>query len=205
MASPLNAFKRDLFQDVVYGLIDRDELQRALKTLDDREQCVIKGWYDHGKTLRELGEELELSGERVRQIKKRALRRLRYALHEIIREPAVRQMKEKIAEVEREKEQLLDEVDHYKEIARKAGTTENVVTNDSSINDLDPSVRVSNVMEKAGLETVGDIRRFCQGRNKGLSPSKGFDRLLNLRNYGRKSHRELQEKLEQHGFKPDSW
>ena len=60
----------------------RDEVQAALSTLKDREKDVIKMYfgidYEYALTLNEIGEEFGLTRERVRQIKEKAIRRLRH-------------------------------------------------------------------------------------------------------------------------------
>lgn len=56
------------------------EIERALATLTDRERDIIKYFYgiDYPeKTLEEIADEFDLTRERVRQIKEKAIRRLR--------------------------------------------------------------------------------------------------------------------------------
>jgi RNA polymerase primary sigma factor len=59
------------------------EIESALSTLTDRECEVIKLYFginsDHSLTLEEIGEKFHLTRERVRQIKEKAIRRLRHA------------------------------------------------------------------------------------------------------------------------------
>ncbi|RPI73810.1 MAG: sigma-70 family RNA polymerase sigma factor [Ignavibacteriales bacterium] len=59
------------------------EIERALSTLTEREAEVIKLYFglnkDHSMTLEEIGERFNLTRERVRQIKEKAIRRLRHA------------------------------------------------------------------------------------------------------------------------------
>ncbi|WP_075340802.1 sigma-70 family RNA polymerase sigma factor [Tenacibaculum agarivorans] len=59
------------------------EIDRVLKTLPSRESDVIRLFYGIGKessmTLEEIGEIFDLTRERVRQIKEKALRRLKHA------------------------------------------------------------------------------------------------------------------------------
>jgi RNA polymerase primary sigma factor len=59
------------------------EVRRALATLNDREAEVIRLYYgldrEHSLTLAEIGEKFSLTRERVRQIKEKAIRRLRHA------------------------------------------------------------------------------------------------------------------------------
>ncbi|MBN2028621.1 RNA polymerase sigma factor RpoD/SigA [bacterium] len=60
----------------------RIEVKRALTTLSDREAEVIKLYFglerEHPLTLEEIGERFSLTRERVRQIKEKAIRRLRH-------------------------------------------------------------------------------------------------------------------------------
>lgn len=56
------------------------EIERALSTLTERERNIIKYFFGIGcqeMTLEEIGEEFDLTRERVRQIKEKAIRRLR--------------------------------------------------------------------------------------------------------------------------------
>jgi RNA polymerase primary sigma factor len=60
----------------------RKEVQRALSTLTQREADVIAFYFglngEHAMTLEEIGEKFSLTRERVRQIKEKAIRRLRH-------------------------------------------------------------------------------------------------------------------------------
>ena len=81
---------KDIIPDTGYLLPDepimfeslKEEIHAALSTLTDREQQILKLYFgiDRGKplTLNEIGEELNLTRERVRQIKQKAIRRLQH-------------------------------------------------------------------------------------------------------------------------------
>jgi len=60
----------------------RKEVQRALHTLTQREADVVTLYFglngEHAMTLEEIGEKFNLTRERVRQIKEKAIRRLRH-------------------------------------------------------------------------------------------------------------------------------
>ena len=59
----------------------RKEIDRAIELLNDREQKVVRAFFGIGSpemTLEEIGEKYNLTRERVRQIKEKALRRLRH-------------------------------------------------------------------------------------------------------------------------------
>jgi RNA polymerase primary sigma factor len=61
----------------------KSEIERALSSLSERESEVIKLYFglnkEHSLTLEEIGERFNLTRERVRQIKEKAIRRLRHA------------------------------------------------------------------------------------------------------------------------------
>lgn len=67
------------------GLVNESlnkEIERALSTLTERERDIIKRLFGIGQsemTLEEIGEEFGLTRERVRQIKEKAIRRLRHS------------------------------------------------------------------------------------------------------------------------------
>mgnify|MGYP000264289286 CR=1 FL=1 len=73
------------FADRRPGLINESlgtEVERALSTLTDRERDIIKYFFGIGcseMTLEEIGEKFGLTRERVRQIKEKAIRRLRHS------------------------------------------------------------------------------------------------------------------------------
>jgi len=67
------------------GLVNESlnkEIERALSTLSKRERDIVKYFFGIGTqemTLEEIGEEFGLTRERVRQIKEKAIRRLRHS------------------------------------------------------------------------------------------------------------------------------
>jgi RNA polymerase primary sigma factor len=66
-----------------YGLVNESlnkEIERALSTLTERERDIVKNFFGIGcqeMTLEEIGEKFNLTRERVRQIKEKAIRKLR--------------------------------------------------------------------------------------------------------------------------------
>jgi RNA polymerase primary sigma factor len=59
------------------------EIERSLATLTDRERDVVKLFYgigyNHEYTLEEIGDKFDLTRERVRQIKEKAIKRLKHS------------------------------------------------------------------------------------------------------------------------------
>ena len=83
--SLLDVLENDSEQTPDSGLMTdslRREVQRALSTLTQRESDVITLYFglngEHAMTLEEIGEKFNLTRERVRQIKEKAIRRLRH-------------------------------------------------------------------------------------------------------------------------------
>ncbi|MEQ8810534.1 MAG: RNA polymerase sigma factor RpoD/SigA [Imperialibacter sp.] len=83
--SLLDVLENDMEETPDSGLINdslRKEVQRALSTLTTREADVISLYFglngEHAMTLEEIGEKFNLTRERVRQIKEKAIRRLRH-------------------------------------------------------------------------------------------------------------------------------
>ncbi len=68
-------------QEVAYNDSLRVETARALAALSERERTVIKMFFgieqEHPMSLEQIGENLDLTRERVRQIKEKAIRKLR--------------------------------------------------------------------------------------------------------------------------------
>ena len=60
----------------------KTEIERSLETLTPREADVLSSYFGlsggHAMTLEEIGEKFDITRERVRQIKEKAIRRLKH-------------------------------------------------------------------------------------------------------------------------------
>lgn len=81
----LDVIQNDQQPSPDYGLMTESlkaDIERALSTLTEREAEVIRLYFglnnEHSLTLEEIGEKFNLTRERVRQIKEKAIRRLRH-------------------------------------------------------------------------------------------------------------------------------
>jgi len=70
--------QEQIVEDLEYNSIAHDELRKGMDSLNDREKKVIneRFYLDNPRKLHEIGEELGVSKERVRQIEKSALSKL---------------------------------------------------------------------------------------------------------------------------------
>ena len=73
------ATPEELLGEAEQDRLDRSNLRKAIATLPEREQLIIRRRHlsDRPDTLQEVGEDLGISRERVRQLEVRALRRMR--------------------------------------------------------------------------------------------------------------------------------
>ena len=73
-------------EKIALGIPPRDAIAGVLKSLDPRERVIVQGHFGlssgRTQTLDEIGRQLGISKERVRQIEQRALRKMRSAMGE---------------------------------------------------------------------------------------------------------------------------
>lgn len=73
----------DLYDNIETEAKIKAELEETLKVLDNRERDVIESYFGinkghHGMTLDDIGDKYNLTKERIRQIKEKAIRKLRH-------------------------------------------------------------------------------------------------------------------------------
>ena len=75
-------YEQELPDEAALKLFLQNEVEDVLNRLTEREKRVLKLYYGIGEeiphTLEEIGERFDLTRERVRQIKERALKRLKH-------------------------------------------------------------------------------------------------------------------------------
>lgn len=81
--------RKKMFVPIVDNIVKKDDIQTfwekeeindILDRLNDRESFVIKSYFLEEKNLRQIGKEINLSHERVRQIRDKAIERLQRVL-----------------------------------------------------------------------------------------------------------------------------
>lgn len=201
-----------IYCDEIVWMDDADHvagLEHALLTLSDREQKVLEERFQESKTLEEVGRDLNVTRERIRQIEAKALRKLRhparrnFIMHGYFGGAELKEIKAKTVELdEREKsieerERKLNEMlEKYKPkfdalritIESPLEEVQDAFVNSMPIEEMDLSVRSFNCLRRANIRTVLDLIAYCENDGNEL-------KLLRVRNLGRKSIREVLERL----------
>lgn len=166
-------------------------LMEAMSVLNEQEKKVIEYRFKSLMTLAEIGKELGLSGERIRQIKEKAIRRLRhpsqarkwnmrYILSYLDKEQEYRKTAE-------ENEALKALVKEYEEkISAMGGTGKPAkadIYSEMDVDELDLSVRSFNCLSICGIKKVKAITMLS------------MDDLMCIRNLGKKSAMEIEDTL----------
>lgn len=154
-------------------------IYEAVNSLYDREKIVLLMVFKDHCTRKEIGDVLECSAERVRQIEAKALRKLR---HPARSKKMLAVSKAEFNQIEADKNLAMVELNHLK--------NNDVPIEQMSvlIENLDLSVRAFNCLKRAGINTLGDIE------------AKGAHGLIRVRNIGRKAFNEVVDKVNSLGI-----
>ncbi len=218
---PQNIF-REVFQvpdmpetaEELAGLMgDRGALEIAmvLAGLSVREADILRYRYQKNRTLEELTEVFGIAKERIRQIEKKALRKMRMpAVEELLHKGVAVWLDDKIREEARRianeevpaqvhslltarlewAEETMNEREAERMRLARDGATGNLVRGAELImvEEMELSVRSYNCLKRAGCNTMADIIA--------MTP----EQLLMVRNLGRRSRDEIIEKVHAMGF-----
>lgn len=163
--------------------------------LTERENKILQMRYEWGMSLEEVGKELGVTRERIRQVEARAIRKLKHQYYKgTIRCVPESELREAQGEADHYKEQaeyLQAELDKIRNItpeqrteAEKKGTFL-----ETSIDELDLSVRSYKCCKRAGINTLGDL---C---------GKTYTEMQKVRNLGKKSLQEIENKMNEYGLR----
>lgn len=175
------------------------EIALTMSRLTEREKKVLRMRYKGMHTLKVIGDEIGITGNRVREIEAKALRKLRhpygpacYIMRKGVKAYVEMRIETGIADAleERKKELEKDYQHKMDEIAMKS--LEDVMKEQLStrIEDLDMSLRATNCLKRAGCNTVQDLIRGY--------PT--IDDAMRIRNLGAKSLEEVIERLHTMGI-----
>ena len=170
----MDARQKAAWDTYIPGLMD------ALGTCRGRECEVLELRYKNAMTLREAGQAIGLSQERVRQIEARALRHLRHST--IKRKWSISAREDEAADMfSAEKERLLKELAKKEEEIRSLSDGKDASENkDIDLNDLEISTRLYNCLKKAGINSLNDLGYVTEKE------------IMQVRNFGERCFRELE-------------
>lgn len=173
--------KQDYYND---RLPDIEDVTNTLLTLLPHEKDVIEFRYKDGLTLKETGEYIGVTGERIRQIELKALRKLRHKsrlnnlVYVQVKASDYNVLLNEVRKLRADVSRLMIEMDTDPDFIIKKNKQ-------VSIDELNLSIRPYNCLKRAGINTIGDILTHD---------------LLRVRNLGRKSLHEIVNVVESYGF-----
>ena len=152
----------------------------SYKSLMPREKDVLEMYYKKHMTLKQIGEKYSMTGEAIRHIKAKGLRKIAVRKRLYIFDPVAileenRQLKQEMAK----KDAIIQSLDSCSD-----KLVENALV---SIDELELSVRSYNCLHRAGYEYVSDFA------------GKNLNDIVKIRNLGPKSLEEIVEKLKDYG------
>lgn len=171
-------------------------LAYVLAGLTEREQAVLTARYKDRRTYENIGREMNVTMERIRQIELKALHKLR---HPIRREMLLCGVREYY--LNREINTALKKITRASEamarIAEAAEKTDGEINaaridaeicKNDSIDMLDLSVRAYNCLKRANIRTLGDLTEQTE------------EQLKRIRNLGQRSCEEVIAKMREYGL-----
>ena len=178
------------------------EVAMAISSLTPREKSVIRMRYAQEMTLKEVGVEIGVKQERVRQIEGKALRKLRFAkgsgyvIRNGVKAYIHMRILEGVEQAAKAKEAELEGI--YREKLASVGCE--MTQNEQkvwgrilslTVEEMDLSVRAYNCLKRSGNDTVQDI----------VTRYPDYESAMQIRNLGRKSLEEVSEKLRSYGIR----
>lgn len=187
--------------EITFNNIDYKEIVDNFETnfelaceevLTPREKIIICERYRCYKTLEEIGKELNVTRERVRQIESKALRKLGTRKNIILNKKnkydKIRQLEENEIRAKLKAEMSYEVAleiikEHAIENNMNVETLVSGVDRDDLIDNLNLSVRSYNGLKRAGIDTISQIKKLS------------YPEIANIRNLGKKSANEIVDKL----------
>jgi RNA polymerase sigma factor (sigma-70 family) len=162
-----------------------ENLDLALKTIPERSANIFKLAYKYGYTAEAIGLKEGITGERVNQIVRKTLRRLRSPQRKNILQYGQEyfDLQENIEQLKVEYRKKIEELKYKIANPETTEIEEDDLIEYSKIEKLDLSVRSYNCLKRAGINTIGELTQ------------KTEEEMMRVRNLGRKSLKEVKEKL----------
>lgn len=184
---PMRYYSPGIIEDVMH------------KALTERENKVLQMRYEWGMTLNEVGVEIGITQERVRQIEAKAFRKLHYRTYhyelECVPKKELRGAQLQVEHYKAQADYLQRELDRIRGIvpAQREEMEKKSTLLETPIENLDLSVRSYNCLKRAGIQTLGDL---C---------GKTYAEMMKVRNLGKRSLAEIEDKMKENGlrFRPE--
>lgn len=186
--------KLEAIEKEAYDLLYRVHIPSLLKEIDgltEREKQVISFRYEHMLILDECGKKFGVTRERIRQIERKAMRKLWHPVKRrnyiLLEYSALEQYKNQMNIVLMQNKILEDRLKAYESLDQiteeKENAPETIALDDISIAELDLSVRSYNCLVRRDYKTIGSLRDVSR------------EELMKIRNLGRKSYLEILDKV----------
>lgn len=155
-------------------------LDQAMNVLSERERKAILLYYQHGKSLEDLGREFNVTRERIRQVILRGIKKMRHpSLISALRtgldvardtEAARARLLELETQIDSLEQKLADHKAAVNEMSAICATVPNALARpDTSVFDLGLSVRSTNCLWRGGYDTLGKVIDAAEaGQLKGV-------------------------------------
>ena len=167
-------------------------LDYALGTLHQREHDMIKCRYEQHTTIRNVGERYGITGNRVRQILDKSLRKLRHPTRLVYYQRGYSETVQRREDIERRAKALTEErATMDSRVYSEAVQKQIDLIRDISIAELDFPVRIYNCLTRSEIYTLGDIIDMMNSDPNNLSK---------IRNLGLNGQGTVLEKLKEYGL-----
>ena len=203
MAAQVNLNKKKIIEEVLLTLTDRE--RQILGMRFGLDGC------DGPKDIDQIGQSMEVTRERIRQIEAKAIRKLRhparvkkvqYMTGLFTEQDAQAHLDAMKVEAERDKwkhelyseieQEVLGHIARDHSLKRRVDEEATRLYQDRlnhSVEELELSIRTANCLSNQGIKTIGDLAKWTE-----------VD-LLRTKNFGRKSLMELKQVLEPYNIK----
>ena len=169
--------------------------------LTARERTVIKLRFEDGKTYEQAGKVFNVTRERIRQVEHSALRKLKAKKHYLTLGMSGLIQRRVTEKVTQERKRIFDDAAgfiavaigeekaaQYRDATKEGDTIGNAEKMKRTIEELELSTRPYNCLKREGINTIGDIMQ------------KGLYGVATVRNLGRGSLMEIEQKLAEWGL-----
>lgn len=199
---PYNLYD-DVNETITDFLLTNDQIDgmwKAIRSLSTRDHQMLIMRYKDNLSLAAIGDIYDLTPERIRQIIRKAVFKLRHSSRKDLMNYGLKgveerngyseeilRLKAEIGELERRRQVILDQNEELVSEIKVVNSMADISA--MPLYDMDLSVRAYNCLRRGGCETVKDVHEmYTSGR------------LTDIRNLGKHTEEEIRDKLKEFGF-----